>query len=457
MTTLYPYQEEGVDLLEMFDGRALLADEMGLGKTLQALTYLRRNHKTVLPAVVVCPASLKLNWARESMQHINCRAHVLTGRSPPESRMELSRARLLIVNYEVLPYWLDWLIDLDPQLVMVDECQYIKNRSAQRTRAVKLLCRNRPHVIMMSGTPLTSRPAELYPSLNILMPETFDSFTAFAWEYCRPRKTPWGWQYKGATNLDQLHEILRESCMIRRKKKDVLTQLPDKTRTVIPIDLPRKSLHEYQYAEENFLRWLAKNHGKAKAKRASKSQQLVRMGYLKRLAASLKYNSIVEWIDNFFRASDGKLVMFGVHQDIIKPLVRHYHSLCVHVDGNVPNHKRQIAVDMFQQDKRKRLFIGNLQAAGVGLTLTASHNVGFCELGWTPGEHTQGEDRVHRIGQANAANCYYLVARHTIEEDLCALIQEKQLILDATLDGVEGAEDLDIFDQLTTMLLERSG
>lgn len=456
-TDLYNYQKKGVRRIEGFDIRALLADEMGLGKTLQFLATLRRNHKRCMPAVVVCPASLKWNWARESLMHIGCRAYIAEGRTPPDHAPIKANIRLVIINYEILPYWMDWLEDLNPQLVGVDECQYIKNRDAQRTKSVKMLCRNRPHIVMMSGTPLTSRPAELWPALNILMPEEFNSFMTYAWDYCKPRRTPWGWEYKGATNLDELHELLTETCMIRRRKTDVLHELPDKTRVVIPFDLPRHARKEYEYAESNFMRWLAKSSGKATAKRARKAEQLVKMGYLKRLAASLKYDSTTEWVDNFFDDTDGKLVLFGVHQKIIKPLVERYKSMAVFVDGSVTGHKRQVAVDQFQTKDKVRLFVGNLQAAGVGLTLTAAHNAAFAELGWTPGEHTQGEDRIHRIGQSNAATCYYLVARNTIEEDLCRILQEKQAVLEATLDGVDSGDDLDIFDQLTQSIEHRRG
>jgi len=454
-TRLYGYQKQGVRRMERFDIRALLADEMGLGKTLEFLATYRRNHKTCSPAVVVCPASLKWNWAREAMMHIGVRAEIAEGRTPPRQGRFKPDHRLVIINYEILPYWMDWLEDLDPQLIGIDECQYIKNRDTQRTKAVKHLCRGRPHIVGMSGTPLTSRPAELYPMLNILMPDMFNSFMTYAWDYCKPRRTPWGWEYKGATNLDELHELLTETCMIRRRKADVLDQLPDKTRIVVPFELSKDGRKEYDYAENNFMRWLAKSQGKARAASARKAAQLVKMGYLKRLAASLKYDQTTTWVDDFFDNSDGKLVLFGVHKKIIQPLVERYKSSCVLVDGSVSGRKRQVAVDKFQGKDKIRLFVGNLQAAGVGLTLTAAHNAAFCELGWTPGEHTQGEDRIHRIGQENAASCYYLVARNTIEEDLCLVLQEKQAVLEATLDGAGSGDDLDIFDQLTERIKQR--
>lgn len=450
----YPYQRQGVKLIEYFNGRALLADEMGLGKTLQALKYHRRNHKETVPAVVVCPATLKWNWEREALNAIGCRAEVLEGRQPRWSRLDVKH-KLIVVNYDILPYWLDWFEELGPRAAFIDECQYIKNRSAQRTKAVKHLCRMCDHVVMMSGTPLLNSPSELFPALNILLPDVFPSFLPFAMDFCKPRRVHGRWDYGGAKNLDELHDLLDETCMIRRLKKDVLHQLPDKVRDVIPIQLDRKDAKEYAFAEKNFIRWVATTKGKGKANKARRAQAVVKVGYLKRLAAELKMKLIIQWIDDFLADSDGKLVVFGVHHKVLQPLAERYKSKCVVVDGSVTGKKRQHAVDKFQSKASVRLFIGNLQAAGVGLTLTAASSVAFVELGWKPGEHTQGEDRIHRIGQTNAAMIYYLVARNTIEEDLCEIIQRKQRVIEQTLDGIGQGDDLDIFDLLIKKIEQR--
>ena len=140
-------------------------------------------------------------------------------------------------------------------------------------------------------------------------------------------------------------------------------------------------------------------------------------------------------------------MVFAIHKKIINALRERYPK-AVLVTGDVTGKKRQRAVDKFQRHKGTRLFIGNIQAAGVGLTLTASSTVLFAEIGWTPGEHVQAEDRIHRIGQTASATCYYLIGVDTIEERLSRIIQEKQLVLSATLDGGTTNEQLDIFDQL---------
>jgi SWI/SNF-related matrix-associated actin-dependent regulator 1 of chromatin subfamily A len=446
MTKLYDYQKKGVLKIEKFKGRALLADEMGLGKTIQALFYHKRNKKGT--TIVICPASLKYNWAREAAIHIGEHAEVIEGRKPPQS-VGFNQSQFIIINYEVLHSWVKHLRKLKPTLVILDECHYIKNRAAKRTKAVKALCKGIKEIIAISGTPLTNRPAELFPILNLLKPSKFKAFMPYAMKYCNARKTPWGWDFKGSKNLNELHKTLTKLMMVRRRKKDVLKDLPEKSRHVVTVPISNRK--EYDEAEDDLIAWLAK-YSVGKARRAEAAERLVKMGYLKRLAAELKIESVVEWIRNFLEETDGKLVVFGIHKKIIERIESEFKN-SVSLTGNTKSKERQMVVDKFQNDPSTRLFIGNLQAAGVGLTLTSSSTVLFVELGWTPSEHTQGEDRIHRIGQRNAAACYYMIADNTIEEKLSEIIQNKQSILTATLDGGETKEDLTIFDELQKELI----
>lgn len=243
---------------------------------------------------------------------------------------------------------------------------------------------------------------------------------------------------------------LVHNCMIRRRKKDVLQDLPTKSRHVVTLDVPDRQ--EYDAAERDFIGWLMK-HSAMAARKANKAEALVKMGYLKRLAARCKLPSVLDWIDEFLAESDEKLILFGIHKTIIRTIHERYQRQAVFVDGSVIGKDRQHAVNQFNDNTRTRLFIGNIQAAGVGWNCTSSSVVAFAELGWKPGEHTQGEDRVHGIkrGQEGIrSRAYYLIGRNTVESDLCRLLQEKQRVLDGTLDGIVGDEDsLDIFDQLT--------
>lgn len=458
LTELYRFQTKGVLKIEQFDGRALLADDMGLGKTIQAWAWAFNFLPPNATIVIITPASLKLNWQREGMHHFNLRSEVLSGLVPHTSR--LLRGRKYIINYDVLfgrkgqkLTWMQVLSELKPDLVICDECHYIKSLNTKRTKAVKQICKDAPHVIMISGTPLTNRPAELFPALNILHPAEFPSFSQYGWRYCSPKMTPWGMNYSGASNLDELHERLSNLCMIRRRKKDVLKQLPDKTRSVIPIDLSAADRKEYNKAEKEFISWL-RNFNPTAAKKAERAEYLVKRGYLKRLAGSLKLNAVMEWIENFLTESDEKLIFFGIHKKFLQPIYQRFKEDAVLVNGSVNSSDRQKAFDAFTNQKKKRLFIGNIQAAGVGWNGQVASNVAFGEMGWTPGEHTQAEDRAHRIGQTRGVMCHYLVSAGTIEESLCKIIQEKQQTLTSILDGNNEVE-LDIMIKLNQELLKR--
>lgn len=449
---LYPYQREGVFAAEAFDGRILLADEQGLGKTLQAIWYIHRDRTARLPAVVVCPASVKYNWEHEIMFNLGIRPTVLEGTNPPRQGYKLAAApRVVIINYDILKPWMEYLRGLGLRTVIADECHYCMSRDTLRTKMMKLLTKETPNFLALSGTPLTNRPADLWPTLNMLWPASYKSFWSYAQTYCDAHKGFWGWTYKGAKNIPELHAELKKHGMVRRLKADVLKELPDKVRRVIPV--PMSDPLEYRRAQTDFILWLTKLDP-ARAKSAARAQKLVQIGYLKRLAAQLKIDAVAEWIDNHLQGGDGKLVVFAVHKGMIKALRERCRYKSVTIDGSITGRLRQAAAVQFQKDKGTRVLFGNIQAAGVGLTLTAADTAVFTELGWKPAEHSQAEDRIHRITQTQKAFIYYLVAAGTIEQTLCELIQQKQEIIRGVLDGEGGGEGLDIYDLLCAGLLK---
>lgn len=455
MTKPYPYQKEGVQLISRFKGKALLADEMGLGKTIQSLVWMILNKTS--PTIVVCPAGLKINWSIEALQHVGIRAEILYGRTPSllGRNVNGSRRRLIIVNYEILKAWLPYLKSLNPQLIIIDECQNIQNPKTIKARSVKNLCKDVKKIIALSGTPLTNRPSELFPILRILWPKTFNSFIDYAHKFCRAKKTPWGWEYKGAKNLDKLHRLLVKKGMIRRLTKDVLKQLPKKTRSVVLFELDDKAKKEYHEAEHNFISWLAKQ-SIHKAKKASKAKNLVQFGYLKRLSAKLKFPKIIKWIDSFLKESDEKIILYAIHKVPIQILAERYKDICVTVLSSDSQKKRHLKLEKFKNSKRKRILIGNIDVLGTGHNITAASAVAFIELSWVPGKHIQAEKRPHRIGQKKRVRCYYLVAQGTIEEDLCSVLQRKQKIIETILDNKVQEDTLDLFKLLKWRIKERT-
>lgn len=376
--------------------------------------------------------------------HLNIRTEVLEGHRK-KGRTKLP-GNILILNYDILKSWLKVLLRAKPAVVIIDEAQFIKNPKALRTKATLKLAEGASSVLALSGTPLTNRPIELWPILKAVRPDLFPSFEKFAWRYCRPRYTHWGWRYTGSAREDELHRILVRECMIRRLKKEVSKELPPKIRRGVPFKL--KSYVEYNNAEHDFLGWLRKKDP-LRAKRAAKSQALTRVGYLLRLVARLKLDWTVRWIHEFFEAHpDKKLVCFTMHRFVIEHLMEVFGDKAVKIDGSVRGIKRAETVRKFQNNPRVKLFVGQWIAAGIGITLTAAHNTAALDFPWTPADLLQGEDRIHRIGQKNKCIIHYLAALGTIEEKLVKLLRKKARILDAILDGKRHAKDLDLFDEL---------
>ncbi|MCJ7747900.1 MAG: DEAD/DEAH box helicase [Desulfobacterales bacterium] len=426
---LYPFQKTGIAFIESRKGRALIGDEMGLGKTAQAISWLKL-HAELRPVIVVCPASLKINWERE-LRLWGLEKEKIQIVSGKKNGFALT-GQIIIINYDILTPWLDALEAYKPKVVILDEVHYTKSRKAQRTKAAKSLAKKAPHVIALSGTPIVNRPMEFFNSINMIRPDVFPDFWGFAQKFCGAKWNGFGWDFTGATNTDKLHKLLTETIMLRRLKKDVLKDLPDKILSIVPFEIENRD--EYNRAAANIIDWILKNEGKEKADRASQAEFLVEFEKLKQLAVRGKIESVKEWVADFLESGE-KLVLFATHILTLDLLQQAFPKISVRLDGSTSQKGRQEAVDRFQNDDGIRLFLGNIKAAGIGITLTAASNVGFVELPWTPGDYEQAPGRLHRIGQKNAVNVWILVAQDTVEEDIAVILSEKQKVLAAVLDG----------------------
>jgi len=447
---LFGYQISGVRFMQRMHGNVLIADEMGLGKTVQAILYSRLvNAKQT---IIVCPASLKLNWKREIQKWTrNQSTIILSGKGTPF----LLQYNYYIINYDILQNWQSYLSDLQPDILIVDEIHYVKNASTRRSKYLKKLAGDINSVIGLSGTPIENSPKELYNIINIIRPDLFVNRLKYLKRYCG-RGGFYG--FKEATNTEELHQILRYSLMIRRNKTDVLTELPDKLYTTIPLpittrrqyDLCLYNIHKYltekvlQEVEIAKLAALSANDVQYLTEDAAaisqkifdaeeKQNPLTRLEMLKQIAVEGKMTSVIQWIENFLQ-SGNKLVVFCEHVNTIQILQEKFIKNSVVIYGAISIAKRDEAVQKFQTKKHINLFIGN-KAAEVGLTLTAASSVAMIEFPWTPGAVQQRIDRVHRIGQRNTVNVYYLVAENTIEERIISILSQKLQMISAVVDG----------------------
>jgi len=456
---LYGFQKDGVKWLDEHNGNGIVGDEMGLGKTIQALGWLRLNPEA-LPALVICPASLKINWQREAETWLpdTKKIAVINGRPKGEAKASKNRDFVAIINYDILSDWADRIKKNQPKTVIIDESHYIKNRKAKRTKAVKKVCRMADHVICLTGTPITNRPLEIYEPTQLVAPSLFPRRWDFLQRYCDAKHNGYGWDFSGASNTQELHDKLVGSCMIRRLKADVMKDLPPKVRSVIPLEISNRKEYDSIDADVRVLAEQAMTDPKKKKNALAKIEEL------KQAAVRGKLKGCFQWIEDFLESGE-KLVVFCHHKFVVDELMNNYgiwtrsdesgkRTLkAVKVDGSVSQKDRQAAVDAFQKDDDVRLFIGTM-AAKEGLTLTAASNTVHLELWWTPGDHDQAEDRVHRIGQeAESVGAYYLVAKDTVEERIARLIDRKRKVLASVLDGKEVETD----DLLTELLREMAG
>ena len=470
---LMPFQRAGVNYITSRPA-TLVGDEMGVGKTIQAIgTINKTKPETVL---VVVPASLKLNWRNELNAWLvdDYPIHIVNGKGWTYT----GGKGIVIINYDILKKHHDALREQEWDLLVVDEGHMLKN---SRTQRAKYLCGHRvwdkktktetvevtpvaaKRKVVLTGTPLTARPRDLFALLNYLDGETWRNFMVYGKRYCDGHRGPYGWDFNGSSNLEELQERLRSTLMIRRLKKDVLDELPPKRRQVISWEaetreekaaiIREKELGEFDelidsdfdYDEYEGVRDGTALH-QMKPKGGVAFEEISRVRHETALA---KLPRVIGHVRDALENGD-PLVVFGHHRDVIGGIRDALASdgvKVVLVDGGTSTQDRQDAVDAFQ-DGEADVFIGTMGAAGVGLTLTRASTAIFAEIDWTPATVSQSEDRLHRIGAKNAVNIQHLVLEGSLDERIAEVVVAKQSVFEAALDkptsleekGVEGID-----------------
>jgi SWI/SNF-related matrix-associated actin-dependent regulator 1 of chromatin subfamily A len=314
-----------------------------------------------------------------------------------------------------------------PKVLVIDEIHYLLGNS-KRTRAVKSLSRITKHIIGISGTPSVNRARELYNPIKMIAPHLLPNKWMFQFAYCGPEHNGYGWKFEGASHTKELHGLLSQ-IMIRRKKKDVWKNAPPKIRSLVPIEIDNRK--EYETCEENFVAWVMQNKKKIKSIEGLAGNKLE---MLRQVAIRGKMKGVLRWIEDYLNVVD-KLVVFAYHKETINKIFDCFKKRSVKIDGSIPTNKRLGIVQAFQTDPKINLLIGQTEAAGTGLNMTAAHNVAFVELPWSPGALDQCIDRIHRHGQTKACNIYLLLAMTTVDERSAKIIDRKRKDLSLVLDG----------------------
>ncbi|CAG9328542.1 unnamed protein product [Blepharisma stoltei] len=440
ISKLYPFQKEGVKFALERYGRALIGDEMGVGKTIQGVS-IAACYEDEWPVLVICPASVKLNWRDEFLKWV-------PNLTPKDfnviqnSKNCKSNAKIWIISYTLATNIESLLVEKSFNVIIADESHYLKNFNAKRTKFLVPFIQKAKRAILLSGTPVLSRPAELFTQLSCIRPDIFPSFRAFAERYCDPKIIFKRMDYSGASHMRELHVLISNTIMIRRLKSDVLSQLPEKIRQKVEIPV----VHEHcQKIKKSFYDM------KKKAKEPSELGEEKTEGDLfltkaYNLTARAKMKGVCEYV-SYLIQSECKFIIFGHHMemlDAIQDQVEKEKTGYIRIDGSTNMEQRHKGVNTFQNVKDCRVAILGILSAGQGITLTAASIVVMAEMVWTPGFMIQAEDRAHRLGQQKVVNIHYLFGPGTLDEYIWPKIHSKLTVIVSALDGNENEalEDL---------------
>ena len=340
----------------------------------------------------------------------------------------IPKADITVLNYEIVHAHRERLHISRPKALVLDESHYVKNPAAKRTRAVRKLAENLPEgalKLCLTGTPVMNHPDELISQLRIIgRLEEFGSGARFKR------------RFQGAGAEERIHWHLRRTCFVRRLKKDVLPQLPEKRQVIVPVALENEK--EYRLAERDVVAWLQEQpielgELEAKVQATLRAERLAQLNTLRQLAGRGKLGAALGWIDDFLQ-SEEPLVVFASHRELQERVIARFPD-ALHVIGQDSQLQRDAAVQAFQDPDGPQLIVCSTRVAGQGITLTRASNVAFLDLEWSPAMHDQAEDRLHRIGQRDAVTAWYLLAAETIDEQMSEVLARKRGIVGAITDG----------------------
>jgi len=425
------FQIDGIKYLCQRKGNGIIADDMGLGKTLQALGFLAL-YPSKLPVIIVCPANGKYNWEHQIKLHTTFTSvQVLVG-----TKTYKTDADILIINYSILNKWESYLNKLNPKILILDESHYIKNPTTKRTKSCLRLAKTIDHVIPMTGTPILNSPIDFYTILALVTDDikTLGTYWNYAFKYCQPKKAFKGRGWKFGVNYRTIYHLKKviSPLYIRRTKKQVLKELPEKNNIENIVQINNRKL--YDKIDDGFLEWYNKQPNRNI--QTLKEEGGAKLSKLRMLAGEGKLTAIYEWLDTFLDTTKDKVVIFGHHKIVIDSIAEYLKKKKIKFASRryVKPQFAQEEIVKFQEDAKCRVYLGSTIADGAVITLTAANTVVFAELEWVPALHAQASDRVLRIGQnASSINIYYFISSNTVDELIWKTFERKSKMTTAVL------------------------
>jgi SWI/SNF-related matrix-associated actin-dependent regulator 1 of chromatin subfamily A len=438
------HQKEAIEKLAG-SRRFILADDMGLGKTTATIiAALETGAKKIL---IICPASLKINWQREIENYSDRPVYIAEGKKFS------TESDFVIVNYDILKNFHDikdknksLLNQSQFELVILDEAHMISNPQAQRTKIINHYVKNIKRAWLLTGTPMTSRPMNYYNLLNIIESPVAQNWMAYAIRYCQGYQFTAGnrkvWNVTGASNLEELRDRTSKQ-ILRRLKEDVL-DLPDKI--ISPVYLRLKS-KDYEELMGEYYDWFDNK----KDESSSLTVQFSKLMKVRKVIANEKTKQTIEFAENIIEQGK-KVIIFTNFTDTLQTIYQHFGKQAVYLDGSCSKPHRQHAVDEFQDNEKIKVFVGNLKAAGVGLTLTAAEVVIMNDLSFVPAEHAQAEDRAYRYGQKSNVLVYYPLYENTIEGAVYDILNRKKKIIRTVMGDEQPENTGDVVEEILTLI-----
>lgn len=419
----------------------LLADDMGIGKTIQALSVI--SYYQLYPAIIICPNMVKINWKTEIDNFFVQPPKYLIVDSKKINTKNIDNIQwndydIIIVNYEMIKKLLPYFKKVDYKIVICDEGHYIKNYKSQRSKAILSLARKKNiGKMLLSATPVINYPIELINQLRFLDKlNDFDGREAFISKYCDPVWNGYGWEY-GSNNEEDLQVQLRNICMIRRMKVEVLPELPEK---IIQNILVTINTDDYKKIARKFLQWTSlssfDNNNISKLNNEIQNslynESMEYLSELRQVVIKAKIPLICDWINDTLNEGVDKLVVFGYHRQPLIDLHNLYKDKsCLVIGGQSDNMDR---IKQFELDPEKKILFISLMIGGLGLNLQFASYMLFIEMFWTPAQMNQAEDRLLRIGQKNAVNIYYMLAENTIDMYVYDVVKNKEKSIKSIMD-----------------------
>ena len=439
------HQKEAIQKL-VGNKKFILADDMGLAKTGSSIiAALESNAKKIL---IICPASLKINWQREINIYSNRDVYIAEGKKYSDEH------DFVIINYDILKNFHDvkkreesTILKSKFDLVIMDESHMISNPQAARTKIVNDIAASIERVWLLTGTPMTSRPMNYYNLLSLVESPVAANWMAYARRYCNGFQFNVGsrkvWNVTGASNLDELRD--RTQTHILRRLKDDVLDLPEKI--ITPVYLRLKS-DNYEELMGEYFDWYDKSGDESN----SLTIQFSKIMKVRKVIAQEKVKTTIELAENILEQGK-KVIIFTNFTDTLHEIYNHFEKQAVYLDGSCSKHHRQKSVDDFQENDKIKVFVGNLKAAGVGITLTSAEAVIMNDLSFVPAEHAQAEDRSHRIGQKNSTSVYYPLFENTIEGLIYDILNRKKKII-STVMGDDIMDDASSIEEMLNIIFK---